>query len=173
MKHGHINIIVGIFLLAGTGLFASDRDPLWEEKKHSQIEYQKDLSELLLTEIPEAKEIVRIQRDLQIVMIKMRSERYYYLLHNHPDRIVTNQGITGWSNFEWTEENDKGLISSNEEYKNLKTTYDGLKGKNQGHPQWTTVREKFPKIRASEAYRKIHEKLLNALNAIEESLKNR
>lgn len=114
-----IKIITGIFLLTSTSLFASNKDYLWEEKTNAAIEYQKKLAELLLKEIPEAEEIILIQRDMQITMQKIRSEEYYYLLQNHPDQIVTNQGISQWSNFEWTEENEKELLISSEEYKNL------------------------------------------------------
>lgn len=170
-----IKTILGILLLLLTSipLFAFDEDPLWEEKTNSQIKYQTDLATLLLKEMPEAEELILIQRDMQIVMIKIRSEEYYYLLQNHPDQIVTNQGILRWINYEWTEENEKELLNSNEQYKNLQKEREDLIEKNQKQQQWPIVHEKFSKIKETEEYKKIDEGLTKSFSAIEEKLKTR
>lgn len=48
---------------------------------------------------------------MQILAIKKRTKEYYYLLKNYPNQIITNQGVSKWINYEWTEENEKNLLN--------------------------------------------------------------
>ena len=95
-----IRSVLIILCLLSIPLYAMEKDALWENKINSQIEFQNKLADLLLREIPKAAEIILIQRDLQITMIEMRSEQYYFLREYIPSRIIRDQGLSRWSNFE-------------------------------------------------------------------------
>jgi hypothetical protein len=167
-----IRIISIVLCLLSIPLYALEKNTLWGEKINSQIEFQNKLANLLLREIPEAEEIVIIQRDFQITMIEMRSEEYYFLREHMPSRIIRNQGTSRWSNFEWTDEDNKKILMLNENYRNLKQKKELLEKKNQGHPMWPLVRDKFSKIRETPEYREIYKRLMGTLEEIELKLKN-
>lgn len=164
-------IIVAIVLLVTTPLYAIEKNQLWEQQVNSINEFQEKLASLLLKEIPAAKEIILIQRDLQLVMIKMRSEKFYYLLENDPDRIVKDQGLSKWINFEWTKEDEEKLLLTNNKFKRLTAEYEVLMKNNQGHKQWPNARKKFSTIRETEDYITLQENLMNSLKAVGEELK--
>lgn len=167
-----IRIISIILCLLSIPLYALEKDTLWENKINSQIEFQNKLANLLLRELPEAEEIILIQRVLQITLIEMRSEEYYFLREHMPSRIIRNQGISRWSNFEFTDEDREKILKLNENYRKLKSKKELFEKKNQGHPMWPLTRDKFPKIRETPEYQKIYKRLIGTLEEIELKLKN-
>ena len=103
-------LIFAIVLSISTPLFAVDKDPLWEKYIKAKITFQNELADLFIAEHPNFKKLILASRDLQIMMEKMRQQKYYYLLNNNPGRIKRDQGSIQWSNFEWTEEDNKKLL---------------------------------------------------------------
>ena len=167
-----IATLVICFFLLTTASYAME-DIVWEEYIKAKKQYQTALAELLLRQLPEAEEIIEVQRDIQFNMIEMRSEKFYFILKNYPEKLVADQGISPWSNFEWSEEHEKELIRTNEKYRQLKDEYGAMKKINQGHRQWSIVRERFPLIRETDEYQLLHKALLSSLAEIDEKLKNR
>jgi len=164
-------LIPCLILFIGSTFFASEIDSLWEKRSRVQIEWQDNLANLLLKELPEAKEIILIQRDLQITFIQMAKEKYYYLLQNYPSRIIRNRGQTQWANFDWTKDDEKKLLEISEAYRNLKSTKESLEEKNQGHPMWPKLRESFGAIQKTEEYQEKYKKLIESLEEIDNLLK--
>ena len=105
------SLLVVICLIAFTGVssFATEKDYLWEKRSNAQVDWQIGLANLLLNENPEEKELIQMQLDLQINYIRIRNEKYYYLLKNNPSRLDRDNGHLQWANFEWTENDEFNL----------------------------------------------------------------
>jgi len=149
-----------------------EKDALWEKGANSGIEFQNKLADLLTREIPKAEELILIQRDLQITMIEMRTEEYYFLREHIPSRIIRNQGWSRWANFECTNEDKEKILKINERYKNLENKKEFLMKKNQGHPMWPLIRDKFAKIGKTPEYQEIEKRVRVTLEDIDIKLNN-
>lgn len=137
----------------------ADKPDLWEKRINAQIEYQNRLADLLIRQAPELAEIIVLNRDLQVNLYKMKRVKYWYLLDNHPDRIVPDKG----NNFEWVDADEEELTAANKDYRALKATDKQLNAKNQDHPKWPALRAEFGKIQQTSDYKKIHNELMEAL----------
>lgn len=158
-------------IFISVSLFAADKDSLWKKRTDAQIEFQTKMADLLLKNSPELEKLILIHRDLQIVMIEIRKEKYYYLLENKPSQIIRAQGQSQWANFKWTDEDEKGLLELNKKYSTLKDQKEILKQKNQNNPNWPKVREKFSKITKTTEYQSMQKQLMNTFKEIENRLK--
>ena len=154
------------FLVVGPAA-AQEKDPLWEKRAQAQIEFQRQLADLLLTHAPEYKPLIITSRELQIAMIKARQRRYYFLLANKPDQVIRDQGQSRWVNFEWTEEQEEQLLESDQGYAALRATEDALKERNQDHPHWPPLRAVFTQVVKTEEYQRITKSLTETLEEID------
>ena len=146
----HFSKII-ILILFFTCSYASDTDfDLWNERASSQIKWQNFISDELLKEIPEAKELILLQRDLQITNIELRKHKYFYLVNTHPNRIVRDKGEMQWSNFNWSTEDESELLKSNRNHEKISQERLLLIQKSEGHPMWPKVRSAFKIISSKE-----------------------
>jgi len=166
------SLLVVICLIAFTGVssFATEKDYLWEKRSNAQVDWQIGLANLLLNENPEEKELIQMQLDLQINYIRIRNEKYYYLLKNNPSRLDRDNGHLQWANFEWTENDEFNLLKLNDEYEKLKYEHELLNSKNAGHLSLTKVRESFISIQEQDNYQELYKKLKNTFIEIDQEL---
>lgn len=165
----------------------SKKDPLWEKEIKAKIEWQNDLAGLLTQAVPEAEEFILDARDIQITYIQIETEKYYYILqnhpsqitrneeyyyrlHNYPSRIIREQGPFRRFNFFWSENYENKLLEISETYKRLKNIQESLFEKTKGHPMQPKYAEAFVNIRRTEQYQKIHKKTLRAFEEIDKEL---
>jgi hypothetical protein len=182
MMHNHlINIICMlyvltgfIFVMCGCGNESSDPNYILRERlSNAKIHFQNELYQFIVSADPNLKEVTSISRDLQIAYTQRSDMRYHYLCKNHPDRIhpKTHKDIL---NFEWTEDDEKILLSSSNEYANKIKKVNALKAKNQGHPDWPRAREVFKnKIENSNRYQQLMDELLKVMQEIDAEFKRR
>ena len=114
---------------------------------------------MLLKEAPDLKEVIILNRDLQITMYEMKREKYLYLITHYPGRIDPDKDL----NFEWTDENENNLTQSSKNYASLKGKKDELYSKNQGHPMWPALRKMFVRVKNTEEYEKAQNTLTEEL----------
>jgi hypothetical protein len=162
---------IGIALLFSTSLFADGVDPLWEKYIKAKVTFQNDLADLLVQSHPEFKDLILTARDLQVTMAKMRQRKYYYLLKNYPEKISRDQGTIQWSNFQWTEDDNKKLLNADPEYVDLTKTKGVLEEKNQSRTDWPAARKAFVKVRKSQEYKKMLKTLMDTISEIDGELK--
>lgn len=148
---------------------AAEKDLLWERMINAQVDFQNSLADLLVSAIPDAKELILIQRDLQIVMREIRSRQYYYLLETDPSRIVRTEGISRWINFDWSKDDEARLLMD-PSYASLVGRKEKLYGQNQGHPMWPVIRAGLPDVMATEEYQNIMRSHTKTLDEIESML---
>ncbi len=122
---------------------AVTQDELWDKQSKAHRKWQIELAKLLVTKAPHLKELIEIQRDLQLVMLDMRDARYSYLLKHDPEKIIRTKGLSEWINFPWSEEDDADLRASSSEYMKLDAAKQALRKRNQGHASWTELRKIF------------------------------
>ena len=158
-------------LVLSSNLFAAELDPLWERYIQAKITFQNELADLLVESNPEFKDLIIISRDLQVVMTKMRQQKYYYVLTYDPGRIVRDQGTSQWSNFEWKDEDNQKLLLSSADYRNLSNAKSILQEKNQGNPDWPLARKAFADVMKKERYQAILSTLMYTTASIDAELK--
>ena len=154
-------------IISSTTLFATEIDPLWEKRTAAIIKFQTKGTNLLVSEYPELEEIAVLQHDLQLTLIQMRNEKYYYLLKNKPDNLIRNQGISRWANFKWTDEDENILTATSGKYLELKDKKEQLKEKEKNYSMTIEVREKFSELFKIKEYQKLQQKLMDTMKDID------
>lgn len=102
--------------------------------------YQKGLWDLIVAQRPEFSELAGINRDVQLLFAEMRFDRLKYLLSTAPERLDSRNGLSGFSNFNWTPEDLVNLRAARPEYNDKIARLEALKAQNQGHPDWPEMR---------------------------------
>lgn len=168
MKIFHL-IVVLILTFSSVNSFAeSKKDPLWEKKINAKVRWQKELSYLLISKSPSSKELIEIQRDLQLAQIEIQTALYYYFLENETSRIERLRDQ--YYAFSWSAEDEEKLIESNSRYKQLIDRKNKLEKRNKGHPMWPELKEAYVEVKNDPGYQKLYKQLLNALKEIDNSL---
>ena len=164
-------LLIGITLLFNTTLFADGTDPLWGKYINAKVKYQDDLAALFAETHPELKDLIVINHDLQVTMTLIRQRRFYYLLEINPYKIIRNQGISKWTNFNWSEKDEETLVKKDPKYAALSKVKDDLYEKNQGHPDWPAYRKAFTEEGESQRYKDIHKAFMDVRTEIDSKLK--
>jgi hypothetical protein len=101
--------LLGIALVGLSASRASDNpaEKAWTAYAQAQRQWQQELAGFLSTQRTDLKEVIAASRDLQLALIDRRSFEFHYLLTTHPERIVTNQGISQFANFPWTDQDHR------------------------------------------------------------------
>ena len=143
------------------------RDELWDRQSKAHRKWQTELAKLLTSEAPHLKELVEIQRDLQLVMLEMRDARQSYLLRHDPERVIRTKGLSEWINFPWSEEDDANLRASSPEYVKLEAAKQALRKRNQRHASWGELRKVFAtQFQSSTEYRALRKALDDELDQV-------
>ena len=168
MKIFHL-IVVLILTFSSVNSFAeSKQDPLWEKKINATIKWQKERALLLISKSPSSKELIEIQRDLQLAQNEIQTALYYYFLENEANRIERLRDQ--YYSFSWSAEDEEKLIEFNSRYKQLIDRKNKLKERNKGHPMWPELKEAYVEVKNDLEYQKLYKQLLNTLKEIDKSL---
>jgi len=149
-------------------------DKLWDRQCSAQRKWQIELAKLLTSTAPQLKELIEIQRDLQLLSLDIRDVKYNYLLRNDPGRITCARDPSEWINFPWSEEDDTRLRVSSPEYAKLEVAKQALHERNQGHASWPELRKLFStRVQESEEYQALRKALQEELAQIAHVLRER
>ncbi len=105
--------------------------------------FQRDLRDLIVEQRGEFAAVATVNRDLQIAFAEARRARFDYLLAHDPDRIDTANGLSRFSNFDWSEADSNNFMAESESYRDLEQRIARLEERNNGHPDWPKLREYF------------------------------
>ena len=142
----------------------------WALYIQAQQQLQHDLGDFLSSRRPDLKEIVLLNRDLQLTLVELRALKFAYLCREHPERIIKDQGVSRFSNFEWTDEDDSHLRSANPRYKEVAERAKALRQKNDSHPQWPALRGATQQLAKDADYLSIYERFEKRLEAVQRLL---
>ena len=113
------------------------------EYRVAQEEWQRGLAELVIRTYPEFAAVASAQRDLQLTYIETRTARFEYLLEHDPSRIVLTDGLSKFTNFEWSDHDTEALIEADPSYAALERKVSALRKKNDEQPDWPEFRKYF------------------------------
>ena len=111
-----------------------------DENLAIKTNYQSGLRDLIVAERPDLTELANLNRDLQVAMAQSRRDRMVCLLESDPKRIVTDKGLSRFSNFDWSDADTTRLVTGNAAQEQLLARIEVLKARNNGHPQWGELR---------------------------------
>ena len=109
----------------------------------AQREWQGGLAELVIEKKPEFEAVATAQRDLQWAYRERRTARFEHLLAKHPSRIVLTEGLSRFTNFDWSHEDTEILREADPEYAALEAKVAALRKRNDDQPDWPSFREYF------------------------------
>jgi hypothetical protein len=113
---------------------------------------------------------MRLQRDLQISLNDARTLRFYFLLEHDPGRIVRDEGVAAFINFDWSDEDDDQLRALSLEYTALEKRIEELRRQSDGHPDWPQAREKAKSVQGQPDFQEALERLNGVWQEVEEQL---
>ncbi|MCZ6834469.1 MAG: hypothetical protein O7G85_01720 [Planctomycetota bacterium] len=148
-------------------------DPLRQKVSEAQVQFQEQFCKLLLSEAPRIRELVEINRDLQIAYIHRRDMRYEHFWSHDPERINMTDGHMEWLNWDWTEQDEQALFSDSSVYAQLQDRISELKGRNKEHPMWPEAREEFSRMKEDTRLKAIEERFQKVLEEIDRELQSR
>lgn len=106
----------------------------------AKSKHQNDLRDLLVARRPGFTALADINRDVQLLFAEMRFARFQYLISRDPERLDRANGLSGFRNFNWTDEDLQRLLADNPSYRAQVERLEALKVQNNGHPDWPAMR---------------------------------
>lgn len=103
--------------------------------------FQQDFFNAVVIARPEFTEVARANLDLQLAMATSRRLKLTHLARTAPERLVTNRGVSAFSNADWTRGDDKALRAADPAYDQLVAQIATLSSANQRHPDWPALRQ--------------------------------
>ena len=109
----------------------------------AQREWQGGLAELVIEKKPDFEAVATTQRDLQWAYLERRTARFEHLLARNPSRIVLTEGLSRFTNFDWSREDTEILRKADPEYAALEAKVAALRKRNDDQRDWPSFREYF------------------------------
>lgn len=127
-------VLLALFLIHIPNGFAM-KGPYWIYLFGHYIEFEKNCADFLLKESPNAKDLILIVCDLRVTKLQIKSIQAEYLDENPAEKQWTdNPNTLAQLRYEWTEENEKRLLSLDKEYANLRSKELVLSNKQKNDP---------------------------------------
>lgn len=106
-------------------------------------EFQRGLRNLIVQQQPEFETLATISQNLQLRLAEARLAKYDYLLKHARERINTKDGLSRFSNFDWSDEDTEKFKEESDSYRALESQIAVLQTRNNGHPDWPKLRVYF------------------------------
>ena len=143
---------------------------VWMDYVVAQKRLQFDLARLLAYKWPELEGVANFQRDQQFAALELRNKKFQYLLKHAPDRIVMDQGLTAFAEFEWTEQDDDKLRATDPSFAKLQQWAEMNAERLSRHPQLAAAGESLLVLQRDEYYLLVIERFQTRLNDLETTL---
>lgn len=153
----------------------TDEEPLflevWSDYIVAKKRLQTDLAKLLMDKWPELKGIAALNKDQQMAMIDMLNLKFLYLAEQDPGRIVLDDGMSAFSNFDWAESDSEKLRKIKPEFGKLEEWIDEIDKNIAKHPKRDGIHARVLDLMKDEVYRSMMSRYQKRLAQLEESLK--
>jgi len=159
-----LGLTAGLFALSSGAALADDYQKcLLKVSKadlEAKIEFQTGLADLIIEDYPGLGNLAILNRDLQIGLAQARNLKLTYLIEDDVARLVSASGLTRFTNFDWSAQDDADLEALNPEFSGLLDQVDILAEKNNDNPAWPDLRAKFVELQAGKDFQKILENFI-------------
>jgi hypothetical protein len=150
---------------------------VWNDYAVAQKRFQYDLAKLLEDGWPQLGEVAGLQRDLQFALIELNNLRFQFLLENDPDRLVIDQGLDTFVEFEWTEKDGRALRDQDERYAKLERWVEKFTNELSDHPRLSEADHSIGQLHYNQHYRtmivRYQAQLTDIESALETAARNR
>ena len=143
---------------------------VWKDYVVAQKRLQFDLARLLAYKWPELEGVANFQRDQQFAALELRNKKFQYLLKHSPERIVMDEGLTAFAEFEWTEKDDDKLLATDPSFAKLQQWAEMNAERLSRHPQLAAAGESLLVLQRDEYYLLVIERFQTRLNDLETTL---
>ncbi len=138
----------------------------------AKTHYQNELHDLITKTAPDLTVLAGINRDLQVALAEDRHARLLFLLASNKERIVTDKGMSRFSNFDWNAGDQKSFLKVSANHQSQTDRITKLKEKNNNHPDWPRMRNLFrEKLFLKPEYQAIQKELTTQTKALGQQLK--
>jgi len=124
----------------GSGVSSVKAKKAWAAYTQAERQYQEESADFLAARQTDLKELIFLNRNLQLALIERRSLEFQYLLVEHPERIVTNRRISRFANYDWTDEDAQALRRTNPAYVAAIDHLKDLKERSDRDSRWPALR---------------------------------
>jgi len=167
-------VIIGLalgLLAAGLDLAAGAvADDVWSRYVIAKRRFQNNLHGMLVYKWQDLEPTLARQHEQQIALLAMRDMQFRWLLENHPDRVVTDAGLEGLANFEWTGADTDSLRSQNSEFAHLEAFVATANEKLAADPQLDEARRRMTMISSDDDFMEMVERFDAYLRQLEARL---
>ncbi len=145
-------------------------EALWKDYVVAKKRLQFDLANLLGHQWPELQTVAGLQRDQEFALIELHNMKFQYLLAFDPDRIVYDEGLSQFANFEWTEADSEALRESNPDFAKLERWADLNSKRLSEHTDLVTAGERLTTLESDEHYQTMIERYQARIDDLESAL---
>jgi hypothetical protein len=150
---------------------------VWKDYAVARKRFQYDLAKLLEDGWPQLEEVAGLQRDLHFALIELNGLRFQYLLEHDPDRLVIDQGLDTFVEFEWTEKDNRALRDLDDRYAKLESWVEKFTNELSGHPRLSEADHSMGQLHHNPHYRNMivryQARLTDIESALETAARNR
>ncbi len=133
----------------------SSGDPAWDHYVRAKARYHTRLREFGSERWPELEELFSNSKKYQIAALKLRTEKFRYLLEHDPDRIHRGGDLADFVNFPWSDTDTRRLKQKRPEASQLFERVQRLRRQNKQHPKWPLARSRIRRLPPDSPYRDI------------------
>lgn len=163
-------LVAGLFAPLSVSATEGKVTAVWKDYVVAQKRLQFDLARLLAHKWPELEGVANFQRDQQFAALELRNKKFQYLLEHAPDRIVMDEGLTAFAEFEWTEQDDDKLRATDPSFAKLQQWAEMNAERLSRHPQLAAAGESLLVLQRDEYYLLVIERFQTRLNDLETTL---
>lgn len=145
---------VALVKAAGLDAFGSCVHKAAAYNLDAKSQFRTALRDLIVATKPEFKALANISMKLQISFAKKQAARLRFLTLVDAGRIVTDKGVSKFTSFNWSKDDEADLVKKDGKYKNLVEKTVALQAQNDGYSEWPQVRKFFrAELATSPAYK--------------------
>ena len=160
-----------LFVFVRSRNAAPSLEKSWTTYAHAQRTLQQELADFFINRRPDLKENFEVNRDLQLALIERRSLEFRYLLSAHPEQIVSDQGVSRFANYRWTEENQNALRHTSPEYEAARKRVEELSKRNEEASRKQSLHEAQQGLAKDAELQKIYQRFEEREQAVQKMLK--
>jgi hypothetical protein len=145
-------------------------EALWKDYIVAEKRLQVDLANLMGNQWPELQSVAGLQRDQQFALVELHNLKFQYLLVYDPDRIVYDEGLSQFADFDWNEADSEALRELNPDFSKLERWAELNSKRLSDHPNVTLVDERIASLQRDERYQSMMDRYQARMNDLESAL---
>lgn len=172
MKYVH-SLLAGWLIAASAAVcFAQPAaDLAWEKYISSQKKMQVAFHHLVRLHWPELAKTIKKSQELQLAYADQRSDQFYFLAENVPEKIVRDRGFSAFVHFEWLEKDEEKLSQSSAAYRKRQKQIERLRKELDTDPQYPEIQNRLHSLENDRKFLEIRARFRFVAEEVEELLR--